>query len=234
MTRKDIIIVAVLTNIGVLSILFMLAFHVGEERQSEISEVAYSITEEKLPQENNDGIEIDLPKTEPADEVDSVLDEIAPLQNENSFIQDEEPIPEQSQPLPQEERPDQQYVEIVVKKGDMLEKIARSNGTTVGAIMRANNLKSDMLKIGQTIRVPINSAKKKTASSTSSTTVSNPTAPSKAPAAQSVQYYTMKSGDNLWKIAKQYNTSVNELLRLNNLDEDGARRLKTGDQIRIY
>ena len=42
----------------------------------------------------------------------------------------------------------------VVKAGDMLEKIARRNGTTAKAIMRENNLNTTLIKVGQKLKIP--------------------------------------------------------------------------------
>ena len=42
----------------------------------------------------------------------------------------------------------------IVKKGDSLSRIAKSNGTTVSKIKRMNNLKSDLIKIGQKLTLP--------------------------------------------------------------------------------
>jgi LysM repeat protein len=41
-----------------------------------------------------------------------------------------------------------------VKSGDMLEKIARHNGTTVKAIMSLNNLKTTKIRVGQKLKLP--------------------------------------------------------------------------------
>ena len=46
-------------------------------------------------------------------------------------------------------------------------------------------------------------------------------------------YHTIKNGDNPWKIAKQFRIKVEDLLRLNDLDEAKARNLKVGEKIRI-
>ena len=112
-------------------------------------------------------------------------------------------------------------VEVTVKRGDALEKIARANGTTVYDIMKANKLKSDKLKIGQVLKVPVGTPKK--------------AAPEKevAVADKSIEYYTVKSGDNPWKIAKQFQIKLDDLLKLNNLNEEKARKLKEGDTIRV-
>ena len=47
------------------------------------------------------------------------------------------------------------------------------------------------------------------------------------------QYYTLKSGDSPWKIAKQFEIDVSTLMELNELDEETARKLKIGDRVRV-
>jgi LysM repeat protein len=42
----------------------------------------------------------------------------------------------------------------IVKKGDTLSKIAKSQGTTVAKLKRTNQLKTDLIKIGQKIELP--------------------------------------------------------------------------------
>lgn len=79
----------------------------------------------------------------------------------------------------------------IVKRGDSLYKIAQNYDTTVSEIMQLNNLTSTALSIGQILEIPIVSEGSNT--------------------------YTVKRGDNLYKIAQNYNTTVNELISLNNL-----------------
>lgn len=78
-----------------------------------------------------------------------------------------------------------------VKSGDTLYKIAQNNNTTVDEIKSLNNLTSNTLQIGQTLKLP------------------SPLTPEDT--------YTVKSGDSLYKIATKYNTTVDELKRINNL-----------------
>jgi LysM repeat protein len=107
-----------------------------------------------------------------------------------------------------------------------LEKIARNNGTTVDAIKKANHLTTAKLSIGQVLRVPTGEIKPSTVNQLSKETemkASNFEA----------QYYTIKSGDNPWKIAKQFNVKFEDLLHLNHLDEESARNLKVGDKVRV-
>ncbi len=85
----------------------------------------------------------------------------------------------------------------VVKSGDSLWKIANNYNTTVSAIKSLNNLTSDNLTIGQVLQIPTN-----TQAPTTGTT------------------YVVKSGDSLWKIANNYNTTVSAIKSLNNLTSD--------------
>jgi LysM repeat protein len=54
-----------------------------------------------------------------------------------------------------------------------------------------------------------------------------------APLPPAEEWYTMKSGDNPWKVAKTQKIKFDDLLKLNGLNEERARNLKPGDQIRI-
>lgn len=87
--------------------------------------------------------------------------------------------------------------------------IARKYNVTVNDLINYNNLKSNVLSIGQKIRIP------------SSTTNVGET---------SSNIYTVKSGDSLYSIARKYNVTVNDLMKYNNLT---SNLLNIGQQIRI-
>lgn len=86
-----------------------------------------------------------------------------------------------------------------VKSGDTLWNIAKNNGLTVDQLKSINNLTSNSLTIGQTLKLTSNAQ-----TSTSPTPDTN-------------TYYTVKSGDSLYAIANKYGMTVNELKSLNNL-----------------
>ena len=104
--------------------------------------------------------------------------------------------------IPTKEQASNTYI---VKSGDSLYSIASRYNTTVDELRRLNNLTSTSLSIGQVLKVP-------TATDTSS------------------QTYTVKSGDSLYSIARKYNTTVDELKRLNNLT---STLLSIGQIIRV-
>ena len=91
----------------------------------------------------------------------------------------------------------------IVKSGDSLYSIARKYNTTVDEIKRLNNLSSNVLSIGQVLKIPSSSESSNTGSGTG---ISNT--------------YVVKSGDSLYSIARKYNTTVDELKRLNNLSSN--------------
>jgi peptidoglycan DL-endopeptidase LytF len=87
-----------------------------------------------------------------------------------------------------------------VVSGDNLSAIANKYGTSVQEIMKINNLSSDVIYVGQTLKIPegnINSG-----------------------GYTGEKLYTVKSGDSLSVIAKQTGASVEQLKSLNNLTGD--------------
>lgn len=82
----------------------------------------------------------------------------------------------------------------IVKSGDTLYSIANKHGLTVDELKKLNNLSSNMLQVGQILNVA---------------TMNEPM--------PEVDYYIVKSGDNLYKIASMFNTTVDNLKSLNHL-----------------
>jgi LysM repeat protein len=120
----------------------------------------------------------------------------------------------------------------VVKKGDSLWKVAKVENVSVGELARANKLtKTSALKIGQKLTIPAS----KTATPTVATATVAPIATDAAAAPTvaadvSGANYTVKSGDSLWKVARQQNVTVAAIKQANNLSSDS---LKVGQKLRI-
>ena len=95
--------------------------------------------------------------------------------------------------------------DYTVRAGDSLWLIANKYGTTVEAIKRLNGLTSDLLNIGQVLKIPSDS---------------------------NVPYieYTVRPGDTLWILARRYETTVDAIKRLNGLTSD---LLNIGQVLRI-
>ena len=96
-----------------------------------------------------------------------------------------------------------------VKKGDSLWSVANKFGITVNELKELNNLSSNILKVGQTLKV---------ASS------------SEEVIPEDYLLYKVKSGDSLWKIANEYGTTVDTLKSINNLS---SSTLKINQQLFI-
>lgn len=111
------------------------------------------------------------------------------------------------------------FIDVVVKRGDALEKIARNHQTTVDEIIRLNKLKNTQLQIGQVLKISSKGSKKNSEEKNISHA--------------SEEYYIVKNGDNLWTIALKNHIKVEDLLRLNNLNEEKAKQLKPNTKLRI-
>lgn len=79
-----------------------------------------------------------------------------------------------------------------VKLGDTLYGVANNYNTTVDELKNVNGLTSNILSVGQVLTIP---SKDENVSNT----------------------YTVKSGDSLYSIARRFNTTVDELITINNL-----------------
>lgn len=93
--------------------------------------------------------------------------------------------------------PDDTKNTYTVKVGDTLWSIARRFNTTVEDLMKYNNLSSDVINVGTVLTIP----------NSSDTSINS-------------SMYVVKAGDTLWNIAKRYNTTVENLMMMNNLNTD--------------
>lgn len=237
MNRKDMIIVAVLLNVTILSVLFVMAVNSDDPQVSDSSDISREIVvEDKLPSRLPQPVvlvEVDEPFVE--DKFELIGDFNS--SDGESFLRNDDwalytdTSAATSEPESFVSLPVGNVIEISVKKGDSLDRIARANGTTVSSIRAINGLKNDHLKIGQKLNIDVGSAK--VAEEQRKVAASQAIASRNAVAPENAVYYTVKSGDSPWKIAKQFHVNMDDLLQLNNLDEEKARNLKIGDKIRV-
>lgn len=116
-----------------------------------------------------------------------------------------------------------------VAKGDTLTSIAKKHGTDVNSLKAANGLKSDVISLGQKLKLP-----------SAASTVSTGTAPANQDANyaydnpllkadETYGYYTVRKGDNLYALARDFFSSMNELQRLNRLGS--STLIHPGDEL---
>lgn len=100
---------------------------------------------------------------------------------------------------------DDGVIDYTVRSGDTLWLLAQRYGTTVAEIKRLNNLTSDMLSVGQVLKIPTG---------------------------QTDAYfeYTVRSGDTLWLLGQRFGTTVDAIQNLNGLTGD---MLNVGQVLRI-
>ena len=82
-----------------------------------------------------------------------------------------------------------------VKIGDTLYSIAKQYNVSVDDIVNQNNLVSNNLTIGTKLLIPSGKS-------------------------SDIIVYTVQRGDSLWALANNYNTTIDDIKRLNNLTSD--------------
>ena len=116
------------------------------------------------------------------------------------------------------------YDTYKVKSGDTLYGIAFAHGMTASEFLKINNIDDPnkyKLYVGKTMYVAKSERAEKENNNNSNIQ-------------KEVQYYTVKSGDTLYGIAFQNDISVNEFLKLNNIDDPLKYKLRTGEKLKIY
>lgn len=119
------------------------------------------------------------------------------------------------------------FVMYTVKAGDSLYSIAQQYNTTVDKIKSDNKLTSNNLSIGQVLMI---------ADKTTDMTVEECFGEDEV-LEEDYVIYVVKPGDNLYSIARKYDTTVLELKRLNNLTSNNlsvGQELKIPNERRIY
>ena len=220
MSRRDTIIVAVLINAGLLVILFVSSL------KHEPSKALARNQVKNLPKHVEKIVKKEVPIAKVQKEIPALQQQIrqtklakAPpeLRVEKKvpmLVQEKKPMQIVKEPATIAKAPKvEEFDKVIVRKGDFLEKIAKNNHTTIGALMEKNNLRDSKLQIGQVLLIP----------------------KSNAPKARSAVYtnelYVVQEGDNLWKIAIDNDVSVEALLRLNKLTQKKAKKLRPGDKL---
>lgn len=146
-----------------------------------------------------------------------------PKNNANSGTIENNGSNESTQTESNTTKPSQQAQVYTVKSGDTLSAIAKRYGVTVTQLKAWNDLNSDLILIGQKLKVNHgNSVNTGNTKPNDENTSSNTEGSVKPPSQQvsPAQVYTVKSGDTLSTIAKKYSVTVANLKKWNNLNSD--------------
>ncbi|MBQ7061660.1 MAG: LysM peptidoglycan-binding domain-containing protein [Bacteroidales bacterium] len=132
-----------------------------------------------------------------------------------------------------------------VRKGETFNSIAKKYGVSVSSLRRWNGKgKSSTLKVGTRLKVYLPTPKTQSTSTATpeppaadssstapdTTATAQPEAQQPKPKAAQPEYYTVRKGDNLSRIAARHHTTVQHLKQLNNLKSDAIR---VGQRLRI-
>lgn len=132
-------------------------------------------------------------------------------------------------PLPKPVEPE--YTVYIVQNGDYLAKISKRFNVTIGSIKRLNGLKSDMIRVGQKLKIP----GKVDVGEQKAPVVRKAGAKGAKPASAAAftgatKEYVVKNGDTLGAIAYGNGINIRQLKAMNGLSGDS---LKVGQKLKV-
>lgn len=122
--------------------------------------------------------------------------------------------------------------QYVVKGGDNLTKIAFAYNVTTAELMEANHLKeAATLHPGQTLTVPAAKTGAKVAASETRKSEATPRQADVPPTKTTPGFYTVKKGDTVISIAKNFGLTAEELLKVNKITD--PKKLQLGQTLKV-
>lgn len=121
-----------------------------------------------------------------------------------------------------------------VRKGETLSHISMKYGVSVNNIRRWNGIKGNNIRVGQKIVIYSNNKGPASSSASSKTSSSSKSDKSSVKTTEDggYLYYTVKSGDNLWDIAKKFDgVSYEQIMKINGFTKKS--KIYPGNKIKI-
>lgn len=128
--------------------------------------------------------------------------------------------------LPEEERV--QWRHHTVQRGETLFELARRYGVSVQVIRAANGLRSNLLRAGQHLMIPVSAQPLKPVIVTARASAVAP--PRAAPGRPII--HRVQRGETLWSIARRYGVLIRQIVEWNLLDPNEGLRL--GQRLKIW
>jgi len=122
----------------------------------------------------------------------------------------------------------------VVKKGEYLGKLATKYNVSLADLKKWNHLNANSVQVGQRLIVSSSDSDEHSDETTSDEKNIQVSAKKAGRDIDTVKYvyYTIQTGDTLWKIAQKYSgVSVTDIKKLNNITDD--KGLKVGQKIKV-
>ena len=130
-------------------------------------------------------------------------------------------------PEPQPAPAAQETTVYVVQSGDYLAKISKRFNVTIASIKSLNNLKGDVIRVGQKLKIP---GKVDVGTPAAAPAPAKKSSSTFTPYTGATKEYVVKSGDTLGAIAYGNGINIRQLKELNNLESDV---LKVGQKLKI-
>jgi membrane-bound lytic murein transglycosylase D len=126
--------------------------------------------------------------------------------------------------LPPEER--LQWARHEVRRGETLSRVAQRFGVSVAAIRETNSLRSNRLRVGQDLLIPVSGRKLLIADAKGATKAA------KASAGRMKVVHRVRRGETLYSIARRYNVYVSQLTQWNVMRKSDVLRM--GQRLKIW